>query len=341
MSYFDHFSKAEVDKILNYLEEKSFERNAMIVEQGELVKGMGILITGSCNLYFITPGGQKILIKVISSGDSFAENALLEHHGNPYSVEANEKCIVKIFASKSMDIMRKVHPSLAYKMEELICQHISQNYRVICQACEKILDHMAVEENPIKVDKHFSKTAAMVTTPQALDCSAEILKNYNIFRDFSLQDIEKLMLFVTFLRTSAGQIIYQKKDKGGTCFLVLQGALQTTFDRKSPLAKISVIAPDEFVGLYSIFKKSERMTSCTTPQAAVLMELTNETLSEIKKFDKALWYKTHTLLCRAYTLELYNMFNHFNRITSISVKYLDTQSGQEQVQGILKNLYIG
>lgn len=74
---FHHMSLDDIEVVLGCLQPtlSSYEPNELVVRQGELMRGIGILVTGEAVLHKETAAGQRVRLTLLRSADMFGEMA--------------------------------------------------------------------------------------------------------------------------------------------------------------------------------------------------------------------------------------------------------------------------
>jgi CRP/FNR family cyclic AMP-dependent transcriptional regulator len=112
-------------RVLAATARRSYERDEMIVHQGDLGGAFHLLARGRVAVRVSTPEGEVVILSVLGPGDFFGEQALLgPRHERTASVVALEPVETQSMDSARFDQLRRTHPSVEHFLVEVLAAQV-------------------------------------------------------------------------------------------------------------------------------------------------------------------------------------------------------------------------
>lgn len=115
---FKGMTEDEIGQCLHSLKatEKKYKKDALILTAGDSTKRFGLVLSGSVTIESNDVWGNRTILSHVGEGQFFAETyALLEDETLLVDVRANENCRVIFFTIGSLNTIRSINESWAYK----------------------------------------------------------------------------------------------------------------------------------------------------------------------------------------------------------------------------------
>jgi len=92
---------------------RSYKKHTVVIQQGDDTNTMFVLIEGGMRVYVEDEQGKQLTVRILKSGDSFGEVALIGDFSRTASVETLTACIVAAFPREKYLTFLKCHPEIA------------------------------------------------------------------------------------------------------------------------------------------------------------------------------------------------------------------------------------
>ncbi|NLL72464.1 MAG: Crp/Fnr family transcriptional regulator [Clostridiales bacterium] len=116
---FSSLDREQLDKIIELIQRRSYEKGETILFEGDLMDSVTIISGGSAKAYKNTSNGREQILYVFSEGDFFGEQNLFGDETATYSVEALEDV-------KTCNLSRKQFQQLIYSFPHIAVKIIDE-----------------------------------------------------------------------------------------------------------------------------------------------------------------------------------------------------------------------
>lgn len=117
---FAQLSRQDFEEIASQMYSRTYQKDEIILEQGQIPHALTIIHKGSAKAYRITPDGQEKILYIFSKNDFFGEQYLFSGKKSAYAVAALGPVQVCSFTKEHFQKLIYDHPMLAiYFIEEL------------------------------------------------------------------------------------------------------------------------------------------------------------------------------------------------------------------------------
>jgi hypothetical protein len=120
------------------------------------------------------------------------------------------------------------------------------------------------------------KTRATVRPSQAAPGATvrpEQLARFAAFRAFTHEELETLLASTRRWELRRGTVLFVEGSPGGSCFIVLEGAVVVSLDVGGRQELLARLLPGSIFGQVSLIDGEERSATCTVQRGALLLEL--------------------------------------------------------------------
>lgn len=114
-----------IAEVLNAGTGKRFKRGEMIQWVGESGERMYFVLSGSVELFRMSPGGREQIIRRLGAGELFnLATALLPDGRNPVSVRALTDCEINSLSQDDLHRLMKKHPELSTRIAAYLAERL-------------------------------------------------------------------------------------------------------------------------------------------------------------------------------------------------------------------------
>ena len=103
---------------------RSFKKNMVIIQQGDDTNTMFILIEGEMRVYVEDEEGKQLTVRILKSGDSFGEVALIGEFPRTANVVTLTDCVVAAFNREKYLAFLKQHPEIALALAKTLANMV-------------------------------------------------------------------------------------------------------------------------------------------------------------------------------------------------------------------------
>lgn len=115
------------EAILKAAERREFERGEFLFHQGEPVRALFVLESGSLKLAQVTAEGDEVIVHAVAPGDPIAGIALLEKQTYPVSAEALAPSTVLLWPRERLHDLVARHPLLRHNVLTVIAGRMRES----------------------------------------------------------------------------------------------------------------------------------------------------------------------------------------------------------------------
>lgn len=112
ISMFESLNDADLGKVMEIIERKTFKKGELIFKEGELAQRLYIVNGGSFKVFTQTKEGDEVILYLMTEGDYFGDLNLLKSEPLNYSAAALETTHMCTISKERMDVLLSDYPEL-------------------------------------------------------------------------------------------------------------------------------------------------------------------------------------------------------------------------------------
>jgi CRP/FNR family cyclic AMP-dependent transcriptional regulator len=296
LNAFLHLS--QIDKILQYGELVEFTPGEIIVRQGKLSEGMYIILTGEVDIAARILGEGNSKLDTVGPGAFLGDISFIEQTPSPTTATATGKVKCLYISLMLYELLTGYFPDLKYNLlREISVQ--------VCGRLKKMHDKVTdiINNSNMTTISLLGRVIHTLTQPkQSLkdpkELNIEDLKKKGFFQLFSHDEISELFKHTVLLEAARNCILIHEHEITPECYIVIQGAVQSSIMEQNKQAKLSVIGPGSlFASVACVDYESDFTITFIACESATLLKISNEALTFFEKNRPEIWYKLFTLIC--------------------------------------------
>lgn len=294
----EYLDADELSRLLIYNKIISFAPGDEIIQQGSMAEGIYIIIEGDVILTAKLLAEGTTNLETLGPGSFLGEVSFIEQVPCATSIIANSEVKCILITGTYIELLTEFFPETKYKLYIAIVKQIVQRLK---KMHDKIIHFIANTEMASRT--LFSEIIQSLTKPTEInieELSAEIakLRKMPLFHSFNKEEINELFKHTQVLKAPNNCVLIRKDEKNASCYIILQGAVQSSVIYENKAAKLSVIGPATlFAGIACVDKNSQFTITFATCEAAILFKIGESDLAYFQKNNPALWYKLFNLIC--------------------------------------------
>ncbi|KTD21277.1 Crp/Fnr family transcriptional regulator [Legionella londiniensis] len=293
-------TRDELNRILAHSEVQYYPVDCVIYKQGKVSHGLYILLSGKANIFARTMGDKIAKIDIRKAGEFLGEICFIDKEPSRTYAIAKSPCKCLFISSGYTELLRFYYPETKYKILKAIsiqlCQRIKSMHDKVN---EFILESDMVSLSLFGRVIHSLTHAKEMTFSQSGINEEQLLQKV-LFQHFSDDEVGELLHHASILQAPKNYILIHEQEKSACCYIVLNGAVQSSIMQDNKLAKLSVIGPNLlFASIGCIDKDSKFTITFITCEKATLLKIPEKQLEYFKQQKPELWYKLFELICES------------------------------------------
>ena len=155
VAIFSGLGKADLDLLEHHMVKRSFQKNTIIISEGDEANSFFIIIEGAVKVFLSNEEGREIIINAQGPGDHFGELALLDDAHRSASVITTEKSVIGVISKDDFHKVLAKNTDLSLNLIRELTRRVrllSDNVRTLALMdvygrVAKVLLSMAQEED--------------------------------------------------------------------------------------------------------------------------------------------------------------------------------------------------
>lgn len=276
----------------------SFPPEHIILKQGFRTQTLIIVLEGNVLMGAQILGQGVINIENYGPGSFLGEICFIEKGPCPMSAVAKTKVIGLALSSTIFDLIGNYYPSLKFKILKAIANQVCNRLKHMHdKVTHYITDSPMISLSILSKVINSLNQARIITFTEAGIQPQQLIEK-PLFQGFEQDELEEILSRAVFLEAPKHAILIDEREKKSSCFIVLQGAVQSSIIKNYKLAKLSVIGPGTlFAGVACLNKNLNFTVSFSACEQAILLKLNEPDLEYFQNKRPMLWYKLFNLIC--------------------------------------------
>lgn len=276
----------------------SFKAGEIVLSQGKKTEGIYLILNGLINIRARIMGQGTTNIETLERGSFFGGLSFIENGPSMMSFIAKDEVQCLMITRTYFDLLSTCFPEIKYKLLKAISKQISDRLK---RMHDKTVEF--ITSTDMTSLSFLGRVAHSLTLPKQIswaESGIELsqLHNKALFDNFSKDEINDLFSHALLLKAPKNCKLIYAGEKEAACYIVIQGAVQSSIMKDNKLAKLSVIGPATlFSSIACIDQESDFTITFITCEQAVLYKLSESDLNYFKQNKPELWYKLFTLIC--------------------------------------------
>jgi len=316
-----NLSRDELQIIKNITSTKKMAAGAQVLANDNSAKGIYMVLSGNIATYFRLPGDFATKLDEFAAGSFFNEELLLGDVTQNIYYYATNDTVIGIIERDSLKTLILLYPELCHKITSWVSKSIIKKISTTTINCTQLL-HKLQQKNQAKKFSLALKRTNRFIVDNLNFTTCEKLQRTPILSDFTLKEIDDIRAVTTALYVPRNKIIAHASDTGGTCFLLLAGAVQVALPYSSELAKTRVFNPNNFIDAYSLISSNKRSLTLKAREDAKIIEISASALLKLKRNNERAWYMLHNQIVKSLVLHLDSINNQLRRISAYAVNQM-------------------
>lgn len=299
---FGQFLKpGEIHLLLKYCEIITFDRDKVILQQGKKSEGIYIIIEGSALVIAKVLGEGALELATLGHGNFIGEISIFENGQCATTVIATSQLTVLFIRHDVFNMFSLFFPEIKYQITRAISYEIIDRFKHLQDKIKKIMEesHMASISlfGAVIQSMHTSTTV----TFDKMGFNLNDIKKLELFKLFTDNEFDEIIKMTDLIQAPNHCVLVTEQEFNPVCYIVLQGAVQSSIVHNNKFAKLTVLDPTSlFCTITVIDDKSPTIINYTTCERAILLKISGSYLVKIQKNNTTLWHKFFELIIKSF-----------------------------------------
>lgn len=121
---FENLSQEELGKILHYASTRTYQKNSVVINEGDDTDSLYIIDSGSVKVYLSDNNGKEVIVNTLEAGDYFGELSVLTTGKRSASViTTSSSSFIVIYKHDFKELILE-HPDIAYTLLENLANRV-------------------------------------------------------------------------------------------------------------------------------------------------------------------------------------------------------------------------
>lgn len=289
----------ELDIIDQYWIVKEYDKNSLILKQGQPGTGLFLIKEGSVTVTADFPGAEKFIFGQLQAGDFIGEVSLLDDGPCTATVTTEEICTCLYLDRSVLNALRIAFPLLAYKIVMSIALFSLERLRNIFKTLPFLLEQVKPEyRNAFAYKKHrYLKESRILKAANNKNLPIDDdLKIFHSFAKFTSNEMNILRHYLQSVIVKENTILYKHNDIATALYFIIEGSAQTAYEVEGMQIKVDVIGPGAFLGVLPYFDNADEGLSVIVREYANLLVIKYADLDLLKTLYPNVYYKLYHYL---------------------------------------------
>lgn len=284
----------EVEMLFAHNQIVKYFPGEMILQQGKQSNAIYFIFKGNVNVTAKILGEGSISLETLGPGNFLGEVSFIEKIPSSASIIASEEVLCLMISSTYIDTLSAYFPETKFKFYQILAKQVVSRLRKMHDKIISVISNAEMTTQSI-----FSEIIQSMTKPIELSCEGDNNELYQL-QMFSKDEIELIYKYASLIKAPKNCTLIHKGDKESSCYIVLNGAVQSSIVHDNKVAKLSVIGPVTLLASIGCADKNPAFTiTFVTCEKAVLLKLSESSLISIQNNHITLWYKIFDLICKS------------------------------------------
>lgn len=293
-----YLGRQELVMILNHSKIFSFSAGEILIQQGKEADGVYIILQGTVITEARIMGERRAKLDNVTAGNFIGEVSFIKKEPCATSAIAKNKVTCLLITYSYFELLANYFPEIRYKILKAIIEQVYARLKHMYDEVTALITHSDMASLSF-----LGRVIHSITQPKHLHAS-DVDKNHlqkkDLFQFFEQHELDQLFEHAVFLEASRNCILTHESEKEALCYVVIQGAVQSSIMKDNKIAKLSVIGPGcLFANIACIDKESPVAITFITCESVVLLKISESTLAFFQQHNPTLWYKLFNLICES------------------------------------------
>ncbi|MCC5015881.1 MULTISPECIES: cyclic nucleotide-binding domain-containing protein [unclassified Legionella] len=293
----NYLDRQELEVLLNNGQIHSFSTGDVILQQGKKEEGIYIIISGNVVVSARSMGQGMTNIEVLKPGNFLNEISFIEKGASPTSYVASNNVQCLFINSVHFEMLSLYFSETKYKILYAITKQICSRLKAMHGKVTTL-----ITQSEIPGLSFLGRVVDSLNQPKQVasinESMLERLQKKSLFKSFSKDELHELFQHTVLLEAAKNCKLIHVGEKNASCYIVIQGAVQSSIMQDNKLAKLSVIGPGAlFASIACIDNDSSFTITFVTCEQAILLKISESELDAIRNNNPRLWYKLFDLIC--------------------------------------------
>jgi CRP-like cAMP-binding protein len=286
------------------------------VRYGEASRGAYVLKEGAAEATVLLPGGEKLTVATLESGDVFGEMALIERGTCTATVTASEKLDGWFIERDDFRSLVAQRVPAALRVQHVLTLVLSDKLRALNA---KVLEVPSPEDKPKSGTDHDFRADPLANAKRLKQASFDFkpfLPHLSIFEGFDQSEIDEILSVSSVLELPRGHAVFTFGQPSTACFIVVRGAVEIRAQHEKRERRMAVLGPGQLLGYMSALEESTHGSDAVVREQALLLEIPGKDFEKLYFGSSPASTKLHRVIQKSLLSSLGQTNRHLTRLIS-------------------------
>lgn len=295
-----YLSPHAMELLLTYSEIHVFSKGQVILKQGKLSHGLYIIVQGTVAACAKMLGEGLTCLTELKCGNFFGEISVIAKKPSETSFIADEEVCCLFMKEVHFNMLNLFFAETKYQITQAICIDMLERIKGLQNTIIFALQQSAIQSRSVFKEVIRSFTKPTQITFDETHFTINEIKKMQFFNQFNDVEVEELIKQSVFINAPKNCVLLRDGEVAQSYFIILRGAVQSNIVYDGKFAKLSVLGPFKFFSPLSIVDPTTpSLINYTTCERAIILQMPEENLLNIKKHHEHIWYKFFNLVSKS------------------------------------------
>ena len=198
---------------------------------------MYIILKGKAVITVKILGKEAIELATLEPGDFIGEVSLIERGPCAASVVASSNLECLLITTNYFDTLSLFYPEIKYKISKAITEGVCDRINILREKVYGLMRESHMIEKSLFGEMISSLTRPEIITFEHAHIEKKQLRNLAFFKMLSDEEFEEFIKRTEMIRAAPQCALIKEGDKDAPYFLIVRGAVQTSFQRTTASQK--------------------------------------------------------------------------------------------------------
>lgn len=295
-----YLNDEEINMLLTHNKIVAFNPGDFIIQQGKKIDELYIIVDGTVMMTARIMGQGAVNIETLKAGGFFGEISFIEKGPCARSGVAKTKVDCLVIKKTHFNYLAEYLPEVKYKMLTALTEYVCNRLK---RVHDKVLSF--ISDSDMVTVSFFGKIIQSLTQPHKIAFAEHSAYKTKLLKDplfsfCSQEETAELFNHSILFDAPKNCMLMQGRENKATCYIVIQGAVQTSIMKNNKIAKLSIIGSGKFIANIACVNSDPSYTiTFTTCERTILLKIPEAELLYFRQYNKEFWYKLFDLICES------------------------------------------
>jgi len=270
----------------------SFDKDQTIINQGDEAQGLYFIESGVASVYIRYPGKNTIKVNELSVNDFFGEISLIAGGLCTATIRVKKSIQCYYLSRRDFKLLITCHPQKAHKVISLVTYYNSQRLiNILDDLSNQSLKDIEIYKSTTNAYAQYNQISCLNEEDNFEILTERFWNHFNYNKKFTCKELQLLTSGFQIVNLKRNSLLFSPENPFPYIALIINGAVQLTFQNESLEFKLDSLGPGSFIGMTAYINNLQQPFNCIVREYVQLALLPFEKLNQIRDNDPNLYNK--------------------------------------------------